>query len=85
MTAEERKRRGIKTEMVKSMDEATAALFKNDGRTPLEFSEQMAPGFASHMKVLKKAEKENIYSQFIDPITGYIDIPRRRAWAAQWY
>ncbi|KAF3318808.1 hypothetical protein TWF173_005220 [Orbilia oligospora] len=85
MTAEERKRRGIRIEMVKSMDEAIAALFENDGQTPLEFSEQMAPGFARHMSVLKKAENENIYSQFIDPRTGSIDIPRRRAWAAQWY
>ncbi|KAK6518134.1 hypothetical protein TWF506_005295 [Arthrobotrys conoides] len=85
MTSEERQKRGIKTEMVRSMDEATAALFEEDGETPLEFSEQMAPGFAKHMTILKKAEKELVYSQFIDPTTGSIDVLRRRAWTAQWY
>ncbi|RVD85521.1 uncharacterized protein DFL_003842 [Arthrobotrys flagrans] len=85
MTAEERQKRGIKTEMTKSMDEATSALFEKDGKTPNRFSEAMAPGFARHMTVLKKAEKEYVYSQFIDPQTGSPDAPRRRAWAAQWY
>ncbi|KAK6532566.1 hypothetical protein TWF281_006751 [Arthrobotrys megalospora] len=85
MTAEERQRRGIRKEMVKSMDEAVKALFEKDGETPSGFSEDMAPGFARHVATVKKGEKQYIYSQFIDAETGGIDVKRRRAWTAQWY
>ncbi|KAK6348095.1 hypothetical protein TWF718_005910 [Orbilia javanica] len=85
MTAEERRDRGITTEMVKSMDEATSALFEKSWRDHVSFADNMAPGFASHMANLKKAEKEYVYSQYVDRDTGFIDVYRRRLWAAQWY
>ncbi|KAK6358165.1 hypothetical protein TWF730_007518 [Orbilia blumenaviensis] len=85
MTGKERNERSIEAKMAKSMDEAISCLFEKDGETPVGFSDDMAPGFAQHMAALKRAEKEHMYSQFVNTMTGTVDVSRRRAWVAQWF
>lgn len=71
--------------MVKSIEEALEALFEKDGETPTKFSRQISPLFAQRLAAVKRAEKQFIYSQFVDKQDGTIDVSKRRAWAAQWY
>ncbi|KAF3937794.1 hypothetical protein ABW19_dt0205567 [Dactylella cylindrospora] len=85
MTDAQRKDRGIKTPMVKSMEEALDALFENDGVTPTRFASELGSGVATHIAAVKRAEKEHLLSQFVNTEDGVVDIQRRRVWAAQWY